>query len=572
MALNRSPRRAAWVGMSLGILSLLLGQGSPYLFDWDELIYGSLARHMVVTGHWWELAINGVPFWEKPPLFFWAQALAFAGLGISEASARLPNALAGGGLIGLCIWMGSRLQGPRLGWIWGGLLATGWLPLLFAKTGLIDPLLNLWMLLALMAGFEWERARLRGEAGGWALVISGLALGLGVLTKGPIGLGLPGVIGLGYKLWHRRPWPRWSDLGVWIGVSGAVALSWFVLEIAIQGPEFWIEFVRYQWRILSTDDGHPGPVYFHLLAYGLGCFPFAALSLTEIWTQLRSCRSLAQGDRSGDQQSSAQRWTHLMLVAFGIVLGLFSVVVQTKLVHYTSLLYPIGAYLAALRLCRVWDQGSAPSWLERIGISISGLIWGGLLLALPWIGQHPQDVLGMIEDPLTQGYLSAPVDWPGYTYSSGAILWVGLLLWMGVPADRLSVARRWGVLLLSTWLSAQLFWGQIGPRLLQHTQGGAVQICQRLALETSQQSDHTPLALYGSRSFIPYFYGPLQVPHTSALWQLIPWVENHQVEWVLTWRPQQEELTDRLPLVPAETSGAFVLLQVKPDRSAVEEL
>lgn len=100
--------------LGMGLLAglwLWVGQGIPYLFDWDELIYASLARQMLASGDPFSLAINGEPFFEKPPLFFWLQALSMAVLGMNEGAARLPNAFAGGITVALLVGWGS-CSGP----------------------------------------------------------------------------------------------------------------------------------------------------------------------------------------------------------------------------------------------------------------------------------------------------------------------------------------------------------------------------------------------------------------------------------------------------------------------------
>ncbi|MFQ3586020.1 MAG: glycosyltransferase family 39 protein, partial [Cyanobacteriota bacterium] len=135
-----------WPALGMGLLAgvwLLWWQGIPFLFDWDELIYGSLARQMLESGDPLSLVINGEPFFEKPPLFFWLQVLAMRALGVNEWAARLPNAWVGGVTVALLVAWGSHLRGVGFGCLWGLLLLTGYVPLFFAKTGLIDPLFNL---------------------------------------------------------------------------------------------------------------------------------------------------------------------------------------------------------------------------------------------------------------------------------------------------------------------------------------------------------------------------------------------------------------------------------------------
>ena len=82
----------------IGIIGLIIFasfNSQSHLFDWDEINFAEAAREMIVTGNYSLVLINYEPFWEKPPLFFWLQALCMNLFGINEFSARLPNAIAG---------------------------------------------------------------------------------------------------------------------------------------------------------------------------------------------------------------------------------------------------------------------------------------------------------------------------------------------------------------------------------------------------------------------------------------------------------------------------------------------
>jgi 4-amino-4-deoxy-L-arabinose transferase-like glycosyltransferase len=541
--------------LGMGLLAglwLWVGQGIPYLFDWDELIYASLARQMLASGDPFSLAINGEPFFEKPPLFFWLQALSMAVLGMNEGAARLPNAFAGGITVALLVGWGSCLGGMGFGCLWGILLLTGYLPLFFYKTGLIDPLLNLGMGVGLGSLWAAEEAWRAGYSGRRWRAVGALALGLAVLAKGPVGLVLPLAIWILYKLWQRDPPLRWGESLVFLSLAVAIPLAWLALEGVQRGPEWVEEFGRYQWRILTSSDGHPGPVYFHLLAFALGCFPWGALALAGILQTI---------PRSVGSVDLTRRAESLLLVAFGVVLALFSLLVQTKLVHYTSLLYPIGAYFAAVRLQRLGLEEARLSFWEGCWILLSGLFWLALWLVLPWLGSQDPillmsvaekrlEALGIplpelfqsLSDSLALGYLQADVDWPGFAYGPALLLVLGGLAWIGGRHK----SWGWAILLLATGLSAQLAWCWVFPRLLQHTQGGAVHFFRQFA--TSENNAQPALSgtvgLYGFRSFVPYFYGPLQVPYAASLEELADWQAQGQApDYLVTWDPFVAELT-----------------------------
>jgi len=530
---------------SLGLLAglwLWAGQGIPYLFDWDELIYASLARQMLASGDPLALQINGEPFFEKPPLFFWLQALAMAALGVNEGAARLPNAWVGGITVALLVAWGGRLRGAGFGCLWGILLLTGYLPLFFYKTGLIDLLLNLGMGVGLGSLWAAEEARRAGRSGqGWR-ALGALALGLAVLAKGPVGLVLPLAIWILYKLWQRDPPMGWGEMVIFLGLAAAVPLAWLVLEVTARGLQWLAAFWHYQWGLVSTPSGHPGPVYLHLLAFAWGCFPWGALALAGILERIPRSIDSAAADLT-------QRAERLLLVAFGVVLALFSLLVQTKLIHYTSLLYPIGAYFAALRLQGLVAEKRGPSFGETAWILLSGLGWLALWLLLPWLGSQDPALRAQvgaalgIPDSLTGrlalGYLQAEVEWPFFTYGPALLLVLGGLAWIRA---RQSV-RGWAILLLATGLSAQLAWSCIFPRVLQHTQGGSVYFFRQFAGPEPALSGR--VGLYGLRSFVPYFYGPLRVPYAAKLEELAAWQAQGQVpDYLVTWDPFVAELTE----------------------------
>lgn len=548
----------------MGLLALLwlgAGQGIPYLFDWDELIYASLARQMLASGDPLALQINGEPFYEKPPLFFWLQALAMAALGINEGAARLPNAWVGGITVALLVAWGGRLRGVGFGCLWGILLLTGYLPLFFYKTGLIDPLLNLGMGVGLGSLWAADEACRAGRSGqGWN-ALGALALGLAVLAKGPVGLVLPLGIWALYKLWQRDPPRRWGEIVAFLGLAGAIPLAWLALEAAARGLRWLAAFWHYQWGLVSTPSGHPGPVYFHLLAFALGCFPWAAPALAEILASLRRSSDSAGADLT-------QRAERLLLVAFGVVLALFSLLVQTKLIHYTSLLYPIGAYFAALRLQRLGSREAQLSVWEGGWILLSGLFWLALWLLLPWLGsQDPvllpvaekrlaalgiplSDLFESLAGSLALGYLQAEVEWPSFTYGPAVLLALGGLAWIRARHN----VRGWAILLLATGLSAQLAWSWVFPRVLQHTQGGSIYFFRQFAGPEPALSGR--VGLYGLRSFVPYFYGPLRVPYAANPEELAAW----QVpDYLVTWDPFVAELAATWQVV--ERRSPFWLLK-----------
>src|SRR5262245_4287269 len=87
----RSP--ALMLGLALSVSAL--GIGNHALWTPDEPRDAAIGLEMWRTGSWWVPRLGGIPFLEKPPLYWWAQSGAFELLGPSTAAARLPSAVFG---------------------------------------------------------------------------------------------------------------------------------------------------------------------------------------------------------------------------------------------------------------------------------------------------------------------------------------------------------------------------------------------------------------------------------------------------------------------------------------------
>ena len=119
----------------IAALFLLPGLGAVHLFDWDEINFAEASREMVMTGDWLHVQIDFMPFWEKPPFFFWLQASAMHWFGMGEYAARLPNALAGIFSLVLLFHIGRKWHNTTFAFLWVGAYFGSVLPFLYFKSG-----------------------------------------------------------------------------------------------------------------------------------------------------------------------------------------------------------------------------------------------------------------------------------------------------------------------------------------------------------------------------------------------------------------------------------------------------
>ena len=103
-------RAAPWLGWALLIWVVVFWRlGYPSFWDPDEAHYAQATREMMASGDWLAPFYNGAPFFDKPILFYWLQAAAFAVLGPTELAARMVPALSAIGLFAAVWWLGAQL-------------------------------------------------------------------------------------------------------------------------------------------------------------------------------------------------------------------------------------------------------------------------------------------------------------------------------------------------------------------------------------------------------------------------------------------------------------------------------
>ncbi len=240
-----SGSRSCWVDLalllSISLPFLFIGLGHDFL-DMGEGLYGTIPSEMLKGGDWIFPHFNGLPYLEKPPLYFWLTAATLA-LGISaEWAARLWSALPALGSVLLTWRLGTRLYGRTAGLLAGIALGTSAGFVLLARRASPDLLTAFCLTLAIF-GFvrDLDRAGGRGR-----FLVFYLGCGLGLLTKGLIGLLFPLLIVGAYLVWTRRLTLRELNLARGAALLALVALPWH-LAVAWRNPaHFWFYLVDNQ--------------------------------------------------------------------------------------------------------------------------------------------------------------------------------------------------------------------------------------------------------------------------------------------------------------------------------------
>jgi 4-amino-4-deoxy-L-arabinose transferase-like glycosyltransferase len=386
--------------------------GGVHLFDWDEINFAECSREMILRGDYLRPQINFEPFWEKPPLFFWLQSLSMHLFGINEYAARFPNAICGILTLLVIYHLGKNLYDYTFGWLWVLAYMGSILPHLYFKSGIIDPFFNLFIFLAL--GFL-----IRSENGpppqyknppsvsnAWRIdkniILGGLFSGLAILTKGPVGLLIIGLTWFFKSLIFKELSIKKTKCFIAFSLIALTITSfWFGVETLKNGPWFVKTFIEYNIRLAKTEDaGHGGFFGYHFVVLFFGCFPASIFAL----------RSLYKRYNFTGEKVDFTRW---MKILFWVVLILFSLV-QSKIVHYSSMCYLPLTFLSALTLKTMVDENKVFKALN-ISILTIGIFIGLLVAALPFIGQNISLLKPLLQrDAFALKNLDATVTWANW--------------------------------------------------------------------------------------------------------------------------------------------------------------
>jgi 4-amino-4-deoxy-L-arabinose transferase-like glycosyltransferase len=371
-----SARGRTWALCVLPVLLLVLAALRPLALP-DEGRYAEVGRWMVMSGDWLTPRLDGIPFFHKPPLLYWLEASAMAVLGVTPWAARCVVALHAvlmGGLLWACArHIAGVTVANRAAWMLGSSLAF----LIGGQYVNHDTMVATWMGVGIWC-FARALMHPNGVHAGWARA-GFIACALGVLSKGLIGLLLPGLVLCIWVTWTRQ-WRKVWALPWFSGVLlfAAVALPWFVLAAREHPYMLAYMFGKHQFgRYTATTFNNARPWWFYGLAVVVLMFPWVFLVVASAWRSLRE-RVSALNPQAHTQPAATPshaaanvdpRWTALCWIWIVAILGFFSIP-NSKLIGYALPVMPPLALLAALW----WQRHMAPrAWGERVFAIVVGL-------------------------------------------------------------------------------------------------------------------------------------------------------------------------------------------------------
>jgi 4-amino-4-deoxy-L-arabinose transferase-like glycosyltransferase len=306
------------------------------LFNPDEGRYAEIPREMLAGGDWVIPHLNGLAYIEKPPLQYWATAIAYKVFGLHEWSARLWTGLTAWLTVAIVYFAGRRLWGRDTGWRAAVIYASAILPLVLGHLLTLDMALSFFMAATVLAIAVAQRLRQSATASdGWMLA-AWIMAACALLSKGLVGVVLPGAVWVLYTLW-QRDFSAWRHLNFRAGLPAflLIALPWHVLAQLRHSDffDFYIvreHFLRFTTRIADRYE----PWWFFIPVLLAGVLPW--------WPQLlRALGSYRRTARAGSFDARRLLWLWVVFVF------VFFSVSDSKLMPYILPILPAIALLAA---------------------------------------------------------------------------------------------------------------------------------------------------------------------------------------------------------------------------------
>ena len=376
-------------------LALIFNFNGYPLLDPDEGRNAEVAREMAAGGGFIVPQLNGLPYLDKPILYFAAGAASIKLMGPTVFAARLPSLLFTLATLALVGWFGARLYGTTAGWT--AVIATAAMPftLAYSRTVIFDSALTFFVLLAFCAFYMATDAADRmaptrdspgtgtsatnlpkiggtlrdGRRGeGWTM-LAWTAMAFGVLTKGPVALALPLMVAIPFAAW-RRAWRTVVD-PLSVLLFAALIAPW-LFAISRQIPDFMhyalvTETAR---RLASTELERTGPIWYFLAILPAAALPWSLVVLGA-WRRITGRRDVH--GRTDGRIVFLLLWVSVPLVFFSLS--------QSKRPQYVL---PLVSAIALL-VAAAWDgsRGRLPgARFAAVGVVVLGtafLVGSGII-------------------------------------------------------------------------------------------------------------------------------------------------------------------------------------------------
>lgn len=313
-----------------------------------ESNYALTAKEMVLSGNWMSPQIYGHFWFDKPVMVYWLLSVSYTILGFTDLASRLPSALCGALTVTSLIWYVRRITKDNVIAVWSGVMLGSSLAFWIISHAVItDSILMLFTIPTLLSAYIGllENNKLH-------MTIAYAAAGLACLTKGPVGLVLPGLFLLCwcFRMQDKRYFLR---LFPWQGILAflVVVLPWYGGMYLIHGNSFINDFLGLHNLLRATSSEHPkdNHFYYYLIIFPLSLLPWTGLFFYELKKQWKENSPF-----------------YKFLITWSLGTLLFYTLMATKYVTYTYIALAPAAVLSAFAVPEISAGKRTPGLLAAI--------------------------------------------------------------------------------------------------------------------------------------------------------------------------------------------------------------
>ncbi len=371
--------------LALGIL-WLLALGFRHLLPSDEGRYAEIAREMLATGDWLTPKYNGYQYFEKPPLQMWATALAFKLFGLGEWQARLWSGLTSLLSIYMLIYTASKLYTPRLGFVSGLILLSSPLWFMAGHFNSLDMGVASLMWCSLCGLMLAQHApKSSTPEASWMLFCWG-SMALAVLSKGLIGIVLPGIVLFVYSVtsWDWHAWRRMHWIkGLLLFFS--ICTPWFWMMSKTHPAFFDFFFIHEHFeRFTSNEHDRVGSWHFFIPLILVGLLPWLPQLFFGLLAAFKNRTLISNEEKPATQFKSL--W---MCLIWALTIFIFFSLSHSKLPGYILPIFPSLALLSGVGIEKIYRQVNINKRFSPWGLQVLFFITFFVIgyFALPQVAQ-----------------------------------------------------------------------------------------------------------------------------------------------------------------------------------------
>lgn len=409
----------------LFLLSLLLYLAGNHLMpitDTAESNYALTAKEMVLTGDWISPQIYGKYWYDKPIFYYWELALSFSLFGFNELAARLPSAVLGTINILFMFWFTRKACNEKTALISSLILGTSLEFFLLSKAVITDATLFLFMS-ASIAFFYFGYTKNRNY-----YYLCYVFAALATLTKGPVGLFLPGLSAVIFLIYQKNVKELLhvhllSGLLLFTLITGA----WYGTMVYLHGSDFLLNFIGVHNVLRATVSEHPAhnTWYFYILIYLIGFFPWSVI-LPVLFFRHRQNRNFKNTSL-----------LNKLLIIYGLVIFIFFQIVATK---YTTYTFP-ALFSLSILTARLYENHPFP-FKEISAAAFAAYMVISLFIAPPvMLKRSGKDIGTALLNMDTENTVICTKDF----YRTSAVFYSGKTIYAAVPEKDIASLKPGGL-------------------------------------------------------------------------------------------------------------------------------